>query len=426
MAVHLLERDWRKPGRATVERASWLEAATVAVGVALAVLVGVEGSRAWQAVRVLGVAAIASLLVVVELRADRRARGRVGVAVGIVAITVALGFSPYLVKGGPVAVRLATVLLGTAGLVLTVGGTMAATQGHRRLRRFGTSAAVLIAVVLAAFVISPAVAATNVPRPAVGATPESVGLRYEIVWLETTDGVRLAGWYVPSTKGAAVVLLHGAGSTRSNVLPQAAVLARHGFGVLMVDARGHGDSGGQAMDFGWDGDADVAAATAYLATRPDVRPGQIGAVGLSMGGEEAIGATRSNGVLRAVVAEGATGRMAGDDAWLSDRHGLRGAFQEQLERVQDWVTDVLTSASVPSSLHGAVHASGRARYLLITAGNVSNERNAADYVATAAPERVEVWTVEGANHTAGLRTAPEEWEGRVTTFLDEVLLSARR
>lgn len=66
----------------------------------------------------------------------------------------------------------------------------------------------------------------------------------------------------------AIVLLHGAGSTRSDVLDQAAVLAHYGFGVLMIDARGHGDSGGRAMDFGWHGDADSAAATGYLRLTP--------------------------------------------------------------------------------------------------------------------------------------------------------------
>ena len=109
---------------------------------------------------------------------------------------------------------------------------------------------------------------------------------------------------------------------------------------------------------------------------------------MSMGGEEAIGATATNHLLRAVVAEGATARAAPDEAWLSDRYGVRGALQEQLERVQDWVTDALTDASVPTSIRAAVEASGRTRYLLITAGNEPDEGHAAAHVAAAAPDRV--------------------------------------
>jgi alpha-beta hydrolase superfamily lysophospholipase len=76
---------------------------------------------------------------------------------------------------------------------------------------------------------------------------------------------------VPSANGAAVVLLHGAGSTRSDVLDQAAVIAGAGLGVLMLDARGHGESGGRAMDFGWFGDEDIAAATTFLGGTPGRR-----------------------------------------------------------------------------------------------------------------------------------------------------------
>ena len=83
-------------------------------------------------------------------------------------------------------------------------------------------------------------------------------------------------------------MLHGAGSTRSAVLGHAVVLARHGYSVLLFDARGHGRSAGRAMDFGWYGDEDVGGAVTFLAAQPGIST--IAAVGMSMGGEEAIGA----------------------------------------------------------------------------------------------------------------------------------------
>ena len=274
---------------------------------------------------------------------------------------------------------------------------------------------------LVTFVVGPAVAATNVPRPEIGATPSSVGLTYEDVTLTTADGVRLAGWYVPSSNGAAVVVRHGAGSTRSNVLPEAEVLVRHGFGVLLVDARGHGQSDGRAMDFGWHGDADIAAATAFLAARDDVDGDRIAVVGSSMGGEEAIGASASNDLIRAVVAEGATARTAADKGWLSDEYGFRGLLQEQIERAQYSLADTLTSANSPTALRTAVTDSGTTQYLLITAGDAPDEAHAAAYIASAAPDRVHTWNVGGAAHTDGLAVAPDEWETRVITFLDDAL-----
>jgi hypothetical protein len=59
--------------------------------------------------------------------------------------------------------------------------------------------------------------------------------------------------------------------------------------------------------------------------------------------------------------------------------------------------------------------------LLITAGAVVDERRAAEHFRTAAPDRVEVWTVPGASHTHGLQARPGSWERHVVAFLDQVL-----
>jgi uncharacterized protein len=179
------------------------------------------------------------------------------------------------------------------------------------------------------------------------------------------------------------------------------------------------------MDFGWYGDSDIAAATGYLARRPDVDPQRLGVVGMSMGGEEALGASATNDLIGAVVAEGATARSAADEAWLSHQYGLRGLLQEQLERAQDWVTDALTSASIPTSSRAAVEATGDTPYLLITAGDVPDEGHAAAHVAAGAPDRVQTWTVPGAGHTEGLQTQPEQWETRVIAFLTDSLRANR-
>jgi hypothetical protein len=96
-------------------------------------------------------------------------------------------------------------------------------------------------------------------------------------------------------------------------------------------------------------------------------------------------------------------------------------LQEWLERAQDRVTDALTSASPPIAIRAAVESSADTRYLLIAAGEVADETRAAEHVAAGAPDRVQVWTVPGADHTGGLDTRPDEWEGRVVTFLSDAL-----
>ena len=83
-----------------------------------------------------------------------------------------------------------------------------------------------------------------------------------------------------------------------------------------LDSRGHGQSGGNANDFGWYGNQDIEGVVAWQDRRPDVTSNRIAVVGESMGGEEAIGAIGADPGIRAVVAEGATGRVVADRAWL--------------------------------------------------------------------------------------------------------------
>ena len=269
--------------------------------------------------------------------------GALALVVGATCLAIGIGLSPHLSKEGLSATSVVALLAALTGLALLGVGVRSVWRAGHLVARVLVVPLAVVLVATAALTLGQAVAATNVPRAALGdRTPQSVGLRHEDVTTLTDDGVRLAGWYVPSTNGAAVVLCHGAGSTRSSVLDHAAVLAARGYGVLMVDARGHGDSEGRAMDFGWHGDLDLRAAVDLLARRTDVTDGRIAVVGLSMGGEQAIGALAADDRIRAVVAEGATNRVAGDKAWLSDELGLRGLVQEQLDRLTYGATDLLT------------------------------------------------------------------------------------
>ena len=186
--------------------------------------------------------------------------------------------------------------------------------------------------------------------------------------------------------------------------------------MLLFDARGHGESSGRAMELGWYGDQDVAGAVSFVASQPDVTAA-IGVIGLSMGGEEAIGAAAADGRIHAVVAEGATNRVAGDLDFLANEYGLRGWLQGRIDWLRFSVTDLLTPASPPITLRQAVVAAAPTRFLLITAGNVADESVVARVLAAASPSTVEVWDVPDTGHTKAFATHPEEWESHVTSFL---------
>jgi pimeloyl-ACP methyl ester carboxylesterase len=341
--------------------------------------------------------------------------------IGIAATSAGAGIGiRYLQKTGltlQTVVGLACLLIGLVllGYALTAAWKLL----HRWWRLVLVPAG--LAVLGVVYASAMAVVVTVVPPTALGAaTPADEGLPYEEVTFTTSDGVDLSAWFVPSRNGAAVVLKHGAGSTRTATVRHAGVLADHGYGVLLMDARGHGRSGGDGMDFGWYGDQDTSAAVTFLTRQEGVVPSKIGVVGLSMGGEEAIGAAGADPRIQAVVAEGATGRTAADNEDIRPED-----YATVLERGLDWyaygLMDLLTDASPPASLRDSIAASDGTEFLLVAAGTVEKEVLAARSMRTAKPQRVQVWAVPGSDHMQGLGTAPQDWERRVVGFLDDQL-----
>jgi pimeloyl-ACP methyl ester carboxylesterase len=309
-----------------------------------------------------------------------------------------------------------------SGLILLAAGFKRLLSGVHLIWKLVTIPLVLIVLLFLGLNMVPAVLAVNVPRiPAGREMPADYGLKAVQVRFAASDGVDLFAWYIPSSNGANIVLRHGSGSTGASVLNQAAVLARHGYGVLVTDARGHGNSRGRAMDFGWYGELDIDAAVTFLARQPALDVRRIALVGLSMGGEEAIGAAGQDSKIAAVVAEGATGRTCTDKSWMSEKFGFRGRVQSGLEYLEYGLAGFLSRVPQPKSLAESAHLFEPRPILLITAGKVEDELAAAGNIQKGSPSNVTIWNIPEAGHTQGLMVRPAEWENRVTAFLDAAL-----
>ena len=392
-----------------------------AEGVAFAVLAGLDGSAVWRVGRVLVVIAVTALAVWFTRRAGRTGQGATALVLGIAGTAAGAGAaSAHLTKAGLDAAALAAAIVLVTGLVLLGWGAAAlvrAIPGWWRLLAVPAAIAILWFVL---WPLTEAVNATNRPPGPLGsATPAQYGLTYQDVAFRTADGVRLSAWYIPPRNGAAVVLLPGAGSTRTAVLGQAAVLATHGYGALLVDTRGHGRSGGHAMDFGWWGDRDITAAVSFLDRQPGVQAGKIAVLGESMGGEQALAAAGADPRIRAVVAEGALGQQLADHGWLP--HGLDGALTRGKEWVQYTAAGLISGAPRPMSIPAAVRAAAPRPVLIIAGAAVADEPIAARWFQAASPATVQVWVVPHAGHTQGLATAPGAWQAHVISFLDAAL-----
>jgi dienelactone hydrolase len=392
-----------------------------AEGAAFAAIAGLDGSAAWRVARVLTVIVLTLLAAWFIRRAGQAGRGAIATVAGIAGTAAGAGIaSAQLAKASlDVTATLAVIVLMSGISLLGWGAALLI----RALPGWWRLLAVPAAIVVLWFVLYPltvAVYATSRPPGPLGpGNPGQYGLTYQDVSFRTSDGVPLSAWYVPARNGAAVVLLPGAGSTRISLLEQAAVLAGHGYGALLTDTRGHGLSGGRAMDFGWHGNADITAAVSFLSRQPGVQPGKIAVLGLSMGGEQAIAAAGADPRIRAVVAEGVTGQQLADLGWLP--HGIDGALTRGEEWVKFSAAGLLSGAPRPMPLRDAIRAAAPRPVLIIAAGAVPDESVAARWFQAASPGTVQVWSVARAGHTGALAAQPRAWEARVTSFLNAAL-----
>jgi hypothetical protein len=328
----------------------------------------------------------------------------------------------YTIEVGPSGDDYTGLLAIPAGLLLMAVGVVTLWRTRRldetRRRRYARrSLFVAAAAVAAVYVVLPVAFSyvyTHVARPSVPAA--NLGAPYEDVAFTTSDGVELAGWYVPSKNGATVIAFPG----RSGPQPHARMLIRHGYGVLLFDPRGEGESEGDP--YRWGGERDVKAALAFLAGRPDVDRGRIGGLGLSLGGELLLQTAAESDALKAVVSEGAGIR--------SIREHMQKSGAAKWLSVPAWATTTAATAvfsnhAPPPDLTDLVGRIAPRPVFFIYSGRPlgGEELNRTFYAAAREPKTL--WKIGDAGHTDGLAAHPDEYERRVVAFFDRALLQTR-
>jgi len=115
---------------------------------------------------------------------------------------------------------------------------------------------------------------THPPRTELYGSPRDFQLILQKpMWFEekwkNSDSTQTVGWFLSRGKPApAIVLSHGYGSNRSELLTLAFELWKSGYNVLVYDLRGHGDTPlVQNSSFGGCEAEDISAATQELTAR---------------------------------------------------------------------------------------------------------------------------------------------------------------
>ena len=283
-----------------------------------------------------------------------------------------------------------------------------------RRRRAHRAVAVPVGLIAFFFTVIPmsiGLYETHKFREPVGAPPSP---DYREVAFEASDGVDLAGWYLPTRNGATIVAVHGGGSDRRGSVAHARMLARHGYGVLLYDARGRGRSEGTQNAWGWGWPKDVAGAIAFLKARPEVDPERIGGLGLSTGADVLVQVAGQGTDLKAVVADGTVASS------FEDTRRVGGTSPLSAFMLAEFTTVRVTSGTTPGPALEDMMERVSSPLLLVSAG--PQEKPAGDLYDRAAGDRpVEHWHLPDVGHTAAIREAAPAYEQRVTAFFDASL-----
>ena len=126
------------------------------------------------------------------------------------------------------------------------------------------------------------------PDRKLAANPLQTGLAYQDVWLHTSDGVKLHGWFMPSRKpsGLTLLLLHGNAGNISHRMDKYRVLLELGVDVFAFDYRGYGNSTGEPSEAGLYLDANTAYR--YLTQQRGIAPQRLILYGESLGSTVAV------------------------------------------------------------------------------------------------------------------------------------------
>ncbi|ABF90905.1 conserved hypothetical protein [Myxococcus xanthus DK 1622] len=236
------------------------------------------------------------------------------------------------------------------------------------------------------------------------------------VSLQTSDGLTLRGWYVPSRNRAAVVLAHGLSQTRADLLPEARILRAAGYGVLLFDLRAHGESEGGFSTWGDLERRDVRAALDFVRAQPDVDPERVGALGFSIGSAAVAEVAAEDPAVRAVVLLSPFNTL-----WLAAAYDFRrfGFVSQSGALVPFWrrgiaLEEVRTIDAVERI---------RPRPLLIVMGTEESGQPLADELFAKVREYAQTWRIQGAGHGNFSATEPEAYPRRLTDFLNAALLA---
>lgn len=251
------------------------------------------------------------------------------------------------------------------------------------------------------------------PRPRVSGIPV---FPYDTVTFTTRKGIRIEGWYAAADSAAkgTVIFFHGIQTARTSLLDEVNEFRYLGMNVLMIDFRGHGNSGGRTTTLGIRESEEVKLAFDYVREKGERN---IFLYGMSMGAVAVTKALSDYGLDPAGVIL--------DAPFLSLQSYLKGRARVIGFPDQPFAFITCFWIGVEKGFNGFRHKTTRYAGdvrcpVLVQWGSLDNyvleEEIRAVYDAIPSPDKKLV-EYNGADHESFLRYDTEKWRRETEAFL---------
>lgn len=261
------------------------------------------------------------------------------------------------------------------------------------------------------------------PRELIPEEWKKYDLNPKNIFFNSSDGIKLAGVFIKGTLPATIILLHGYGRSKEQMLPQASFLNKAGFNILMFDFRASGKSGGRYITFGMKEQNDLAGAVLYLQYRKDINSDKTGLLGFSMGGAVAIMKSGDMPEIKAIVINSSFARFK-TIIWNNFQIYLRGLPFFPLGWLVLLLIKLRTGIYYPRINPIKYLNKLQKRPLMVIHGTHDKRIPIEDAMEfyKQAPWLEELWIIKGAGHEDTYSINEGQYEEKVNNFFKKHLL----
>ena len=254
--------------------------------------------------------------------------------------------------------------------------------------------------------------------------PDQYKLAYETIDFTTADELTLRGWFIPAVGGETdktIILCHGWGVNRGDLLRDTHFLAEKGFNLFYFDFRASGESKGTISSLGYLETRDFDAAYDFLKTHRPRAMEHAAVFGSSMGGSVAIFAAAKHPELRCLMAENtflSYQRVVANWSWMR----TKVPYYPLVPMTLAFVKMKLGANPEPfSPAHNIAKITAPVMFINGDNDDIVPLHDAETLFGMCKAEKKQMWVITGASHGKCAEVGGEVYKNKVAQFFSENL-----